>query len=306
MHIKYRPKTIDEVIGNDAIKLSIKNLPYDRPILFEGERGSGKTTIASIIANTFADSENNIKEYNCGVNTGIDSIRSVLEELQRSSIFGRRKALILDEIHLLSDPAKQALLKVLEEETLPDRSIILACTTEPTKLPIPLYERFLNFRVQPLSNSDALKLINYICEKETIVLKKQVKVLLIEKSEGIPRRVLTGLAKIRGIEDWEQIQYLLELNSIDENEDILFLFKVILTNDWDKIKAALPKVLKKNKPETIRCGLMNLLSGRAISQYYRMEDNKQTVKLYRSLQAGAGFPEKANLILSIMEGVCQN
>jgi replication factor C large subunit len=304
LHLKYRPKTWDEVIGNAVIKKSLQSLTYNRPILLQGERGCGKTTLAYIIAQSFGAIPLTINDYDCGLETSKAELTRRLEELHKSNIFGNKQVLILDEVHLLSQPAKQELLKPTESEKLTESSLIIACTTEPTKLPKPLYDRFLTYEVRPLTVQESLQLLNTVMQAENIVLDKSLKVLLIEKSEGIPRRILTGLARIKDVEDEDEAAYLLDIAAFEDDKDILDIFKVLISqkHGFMTAKELVKTVLKTKSAETIRVGLMNITSGRIMSNYFDMGEKAKLIKLYNALREAQGYPEKANLIIALLKG----
>ena len=115
----YIPKIWDDIIGLEEIENSIKSLYYKdfsndnisyKPIILYGERGSGKTSIAHIIANDFKTNKENIIDQNCFNYSKVDQVRERLSALNKSSIFGNRKVWILDEVHMLSLNAKEVLL----------------------------------------------------------------------------------------------------------------------------------------------------------------------------------------------------
>lgn len=226
----------------------------------------------------------------------------MVESLYKSSFLSEKKVLIIDEVHELSPKAKSELLKPLENENLKDKVLYIACTTEFSALPNMFVERFLDFRVSPINEKESLDLIDSICEKEKLYIEKSLKALLIEKGEGIPRRLLTGLAKIREVKTEEEASYLLNINAIEEDADILDLFKLILNKaSWNSIKKCLSDLLKTKKPDTIRIGLMNILSGRIMSNYFSITNEGQnSIYMYNILRNSSGFPEKANLISAIL------
>ena len=307
MHIKYRPKNWDEVIGNKAVVKVLRSKNDSRPILFYGDRGCGKTTMAYIVANQFGADSEEVKIVDCVEHSGIEEMRDRLSSLRRSSLFSNKKVLILDEVHGLSPKALSLFLVPLDGEgnsRLPDNILVLACTSKPEKLPSEMFDRFLTFKVNSLSEEDSLKLINYVSEKENIKLQKWIKVLLINKLEGNPRRLLTGLVKVKNLETEEEVNEILDLVSIDEDPDILELFKLYGAGKFLSSKNSLADLLKSKSPSSIRVGLMNIISGYLISKFNDGDSNtprqERVLKLYKYLQEAEGFPEKANLIYAIM------
>ena len=113
MHIEYRPQTLDEIFGNKHIISVLKDMGQFRPIMFEGMRGSVKTTLAYITAKMFGANDQTIEDINCVHFSKKEDMEGILEPLFKSSIFGDKKVLILDELHEVSPKAQQLLLKPL-------------------------------------------------------------------------------------------------------------------------------------------------------------------------------------------------
>jgi replication-associated recombination protein RarA len=295
------------MFGNDELKKVIPTLRLDRPILVEGSYGSGKTSIAYIIAKMFGANEYNILERDCENLSKVDNMREELENLTKTTIFGRKKVLILDEIHGLSDKSLKVLLKPLENEALLKDVLIIGCTTEVSSISKILLSRFMILRVRPLSVKESKDLLDYVCSKEGIILEKWKKQLLVEKAEGIPRLLLKNLSLLKTINDIDEAKYLLELSIIDEvDEDTLTLYKVILTKDWGTVKPVLISILKKKSPSTIKAGLLNLTAGRLTSEYFKDSEGGKLLLLTNILQNTILIPEKAGLIISLYRFVNLN
>jgi len=300
LHLEFRPDSWEGLIGNEALKKSLQAVGYDKPIMLEGQKGCGKTTIAKIIATEFDTPKENIEEINC-FNMKIDEARELQAKWNRTSLFGNKKVFILDEIHGLEARCQQTFLTPLEK--LPKNTIVIACTTSTEKMLDTLLRRFVRYRVSTLSHSESKQLVNSILEKQNLNLTKFAKDLLIEKSQGIPGLILTGLPKIIGIEDSEEIKFLLELGSIEASQDTLDLFKMFLSSDftWNNFSVKLKKIFKTNSPEEIRVGLMNIISGNVMSDFYKPSNKEKLVRLYSSLKDAGRFPEKANLVIALLE-----
>jgi len=300
--VKHRPKALSEVVGNGVVKKviseMIQNLSFTH-VMFEGDTGSGKTTFAYILAKEFSGIEENIFNINCMFSSGVEEMRNKLEELRKTSLFGINKVLILDEIHGLSNQAQNVFLKPLEDG-LPSYVLIIACTTSVEKLSPMLLDRFKRLRVKPLVDSEAIQLIDRISSLENITTEKWKKALILEKSAGIPRRILSGLEKVKSITDKSEVELLLDISSLEEEDpDILKLFKWILSKaDWNIIKHQLDILLKTGKsPESIRIGIVNLIASRLTSNYSNEIERSRLSKLYFNyLRQMLGVPDKANLI----------
>ena len=298
MHLKHRPNSYDEIIGNSIIKRFIMSENLGQPLVFEGETGIGKTTFAYIVANDFGAPKENIVDLNCVHFSKVEEMRDRIEKLYTSSLFGSKRVLILDEIHELSQKTQEVLLKPLE--TLPEDILILACTTTTDKVIQPLLDRFIRLRLKPLTEEESKLLIGKVCTKENIKLPKLFKMILIDKSDGIPRRLLTGLSKIKIAENEEEVRYLLELESID-NLDVLELMKLITNSkiDWKHIRDKLREILKSYSPENIKASFINILSGRVMSDYFSSDvEGEKLIKTHSCLM-DSGYLPKADLIMSV-------
>jgi DNA polymerase III gamma/tau subunit len=302
MHLKYRPTTLDEIIGLDSIKKSLSTFKYDVPVLFWGARGCGKTTLAQILAKSFCKDEPNIREINCGYYTKIDDMRAEIDRLYQTSLYGKNRVLILDEIHRLSEPSQNAWLIPLEK--FPEHTLVIACTTEPNKLIDTLKRRFVDYGVHTLSKPECKELIDRVLEAEGIEVAKWVKVAVIEHAEGVPGLILTALPKVMYAKDEAEVYSLLEVIKMEQEEGVLDLLKMIINNmGWGAVKKALGTSLKASKPDSIRISLMNLISGRMMSDY--ATNNNELIRLadfYDDLKKAEGFPEKANLINAVYKG----
>ncbi|MDO5133208.1 MAG: DNA polymerase III subunit gamma/tau, partial [Eubacteriales bacterium] len=164
LYRKYRPVTFDDVRGRDAIVRTLKNQIRSGRIghsyLFCGTRGTGKTTIARIFARAvncenqkdgnpcgecptcraiLADANLNVTELDAASNNSVDDVRAIVEQVEYSPTQGRYRVFIIDEVHMLSNAAFNALLKTLEEP--PSYVIFILATTEPNRLPVTILSR---------------------------------------------------------------------------------------------------------------------------------------------------------------------
>lgn len=148
-----RPQTLEEMVGNDVIKAvlggQLRNGELAHTILLVGGFGTGKTTVARVLANHL---NAEVQEINCGAETGIDTIRSIIDSQGLSPLMGDTRLYILDEVHALTKQAQQALLKPAEEPS-PTTYFIL-CTSDPSKLDAALRSRCLELKTQDLSEVD--------------------------------------------------------------------------------------------------------------------------------------------------------
>lgn len=288
----------DLIIGNSILKKALLNYSFNRPIMFIGTLGCGKTTLAHYVARElFKAPEENIRDINCVYFSKKDDMRHEIDELFRTSLFGRKKVLILDEIHGLSasKDSQQVLLQPLNE--LPKEILVIACTTSIEGIVPTLLSRFAQFRVSLLSEEESLELITKICTKENIELSKPIKALLIVKSAGIPRNIIIGIEKLRNVIDIDEAEYLLDAIELENSKDILDLLKPLLSRTaWDNLIPIINKTLKTTTPSNIRVGLINLLGGRLLSKYNKEEYIPDLVDI---LLEAEGYPEKALLVSAL-------
>ena len=162
--IKWRPKKFDEIIGQEHITKSLKNaIKHNRishAFTFSGPRGVGKTTTARILAmelNKVEDlsSSFDIIEMDAASNRGIDEIRSLRENVAISPAHGKYKIYIIDEVHMLTKEAFNALLKTLEEP--PEHVVFILATTDPYKMPATILSRTQRYDFRRLSIQDIKK-----------------------------------------------------------------------------------------------------------------------------------------------------
>jgi DNA polymerase III gamma/tau subunit len=282
-----RLTNLEEFIGNNHIIKYIKE-SWDKSthILFEGERGTGKTTFAYIIANMFANKES-IRDVNCQHYSGVNEMRSLVENfMDKTSLFGSKKVIILDEVHSLSRQAERELLKPLEDEKYKNKLLIIGCTTSVDTLSPMFLDRFVRLKTHLLADKQALQVISRLETTGNFKLDKPKKVLIVEKSEGNPRLIINNTLKVKDLDDLDEVKYLLDLSSLEPEQDILEFFKILTYPKvtWSSVVENLTKLLRKHSPSNIRIGLINILAGKLRSQYLKgMEEGTKLLYLYDSL-----------------------
>ncbi len=216
LYRKWRPKTFDDVIGQNHITTTLKNeIKSDRishAYLFTGSRGTGKTTCAKILAKAVncqkpengnpclkcdicksIDSENmlDIVEIDAASNNGVENIRSMREEVVFTPAICTYRVYIVDEVHMLSTGAFNAFLKILEEP--PAHVIFILATTEIHKLPVTITSRCQRFDFHRISTQDILGRILYICKEEKIKIKENTAKIIANAADGAARDALSIL-----------------------------------------------------------------------------------------------------------------
>ena len=214
LYRKYRPKDFSEVIGQDHITKTLSNQILNNNIshayLFCGTRGTGKTSIAKIFAraincpnnlngspcnncevcNSLKESNNvDIFEIDAASNNGVENVREIRDKVKYPAVVGKYKVYIIDEVHMLSDSAFNALLKTLEEP--PAHVVFILATTEVQKLPATILSRCLKFDFKLVSNSSLENLLTKIFDKENVKYDKESISLLAKNGEGSVRDTLS-------------------------------------------------------------------------------------------------------------------
>ena len=171
--VKYRPKSFEDVVEQTAIKDiladQIKTETFQHSYLFCGPAGCGKTTAARIFANDINGGKGNPIELDAASNNGVDSIREVIDGARRKSLDSEYKVYILDEVHMLSTGAWNAMLKLLEEP--PKTTVFIMCTTDPQKIPATILSRVQRYNFSKISLDSIMNRLKYIvaCEVDEIL-----------------------------------------------------------------------------------------------------------------------------------------
>lgn len=219
LYRKYRPKTFDEVVGQDVIIKTLKNAVSNNRLthayLFSGPRGTGKTSIAKILAKTINcvnlkdytpcdecvsctqinnKQTNDIIEIDAASNNGVDEIRELKSKVNLVPSNSKYKIYIIDEVHMLTVGAFNALLKTLEEP--PAHIIFIFATTEPHKIPLTILSRCQRFDFKKISESKILERLAEIVEKENIKIEKEALIEIARLADGGMRDAISILDQV--------------------------------------------------------------------------------------------------------------
>lgn len=168
--VKYRPKSFDDVMEQESIKVILKQQLDSQEVkhayLFCGGAGTGKTTCARIFANDINEGKGNPIEMDAASNSGVEDVRNIIQQAKTKSLDSEYKVFIIDECHAISLMGWQAFLKLLEEP--PAKSIFIFCTTDPQKIPKTILSRVQRYDFQRISLDGIISRLKYICNKEAI------------------------------------------------------------------------------------------------------------------------------------------
>jgi len=200
LYRKYRPQNFKEVLGQDHIikvlQSSIELGNITHAYIFSGSRGTGKTSVARIFAKEIGTSANDISEIDAASNTGVDNIRDLNESVNTLPFESKYKVYILDEAHMLSKGAWNALLKTLEEP--PKHVIFILATTEYEKIPETVISRCQTFSFKKPTQKVLKDVVTVIAKKEGFVLEPASADLIALLGDGSFRDAQSILQKVMG------------------------------------------------------------------------------------------------------------
>lgn len=268
LYRKYRPKTFDEVIGNDiAVKTIKKELENGTHVfLMVGNAGCGKTTLARIIASEVGAGDLSVTEINSADNRGIDTARDILDKMRFNPADGSAMIWILDEVHMITNAGQNALLKALEE--VPESVYFVLCTTDPQKLIEPLKSRCSVINVKPLDKDNMIYLLKKVSRAEKIKCGIEVYERIAELANGGSRKALKLLAKVLYLEDDEERLEALKDADMNDNPETLELCRALLKDkcSWSRIVQIL-KGIDLGDPEKVRQSVMGYMNSVLMNKY---------------------------------------
>lgn len=271
LYRKYRPTTFSDVIGQEHITETLKNEIADKKTvhayLFTGTRGTGKTTCAKIFAKaincqnsnngepclecnsctSITDGENtDIVEIDAASNNGVDNIRELRDLVGFTPSTSKYRVFIIDEVHMLSAGAFNALLKTLEEP--PEHVVFILATTEVHKLPATILSRCQRFDFRGVGNKEIVERINFIAKEENIEISKEAVELIAECAEGGMRDALSLLDEaISYAGNKVDVSSVYQVSGAVDLDNILSLAGAILEKDSAKVLNALETIVDLGK-----------------------------------------------------------
>ena len=206
LYRKYRPRSLDEVVGQSSViellKASLAAGQTSHAYLLAGPHGVGKTSIARILAHEINQLEYkddaeylDIIEIDAASNNGVDDIRDLRERVRIAPAHSAKKIYIIDEVHMLSKSAFNALLKTLEEP--PEHVVFILATTEPDRLPETIISRVQRYNFQKIAETDIIKHLRMIADKESIAIEDDALELIANYGKGSFRDSISVLDQVR-------------------------------------------------------------------------------------------------------------
>lgn len=297
LYRKYRPMRFEDVCGQQFIvktlSNAIKNNKIGHAYLFCGTRGTGKTTIAKIFAklvnclnpldnvpcgeceiclNENTDEIPDIIEIDAASNNGVDEIRELKNKIKLMPVMCKYKVYIIDEVHMLSTGAFNALLKTLEEP--PEHVIFILATTEPQKLPITIISRCQRFDFKKINVLDISKRLKYISQKEGIDIDDEAIEEIAKLSEGAMRDAIGLLDQISSFADSKiTVEDIYTIRGSVSNRVLIELIEKYIDNDASSILSIVDDIYLSGKDfyrlsEDILVFYRNMLISKVAPSYF--------------------------------------
>ncbi len=303
-HQKYRPNNLDELVGQQFISITLKQALLTKKIapayLFNGSRGTGKTSSARIFAKSLNcqafdqptitpcckcdlcrqitdGSALDIIEIDAASNTGVENIREIIERARFAPTQARWKVYVIDECHMLSTAASNALLKTIEEP--PSRVVFILATTNPERVLNTIKSRCQKFDFRRISPSDIFQHLSEIAEKESIEYEVQALKMIAKRSNGGMRDAQSLLEQLNLFPEGITINNIQNLlGEVSENE-LTNLIKSLVESNPESLIITCNKLYDAgNEPLQIIIGLLNITRDLLL----HTKDNKHSDLYYTS------------------------
>ena len=269
LYRKYRSQTFDEIVGQDPIvKTLINAIEHDRlthAYIFSGPRGTGKTSTARILAKALncqsgptakpclscslcqkigAHTAIDVIEIDAASHTGVDNIRALNDQVQFSSVECRTKLYIIDEAHMLSIGAFNALLKTLEEP--PPNTVFTLATTEPQKIPVTIHSRCQRLHFRHIGLQDMVGRLAFVAQQEGLVIDDACLRVIGKNAAGCLRDALSLLEQVYAYKGPQiDMQDLLLVMGTANHDRLYLLLNAMAQNQLDSVLTELNELLEE-------------------------------------------------------------
>lgn len=269
----YRPKTFSDVVGQEAVIQTLLNaLEYNKSAhayLFSGPRGTGKTSVAKLFGkaiNCFREGDEtypgcetyqtltssdmgDIIELDAASNNGVDEIRDIRDKVKYMPSLGKYKVYIIDEVHMLTTGAFNALLKTLEEP--PKHVIFILATTEIHKIPATILSRCQRFDFSLVDDKKIIERLTFICEKENIKISEDAIHAIAKHGQGSVRDAISLLDQVSAYAQGNiELDVVYEVAGTVSSNDIVKLLTSIIDKDHVNALKSIEQLLKSGKEVT--------------------------------------------------------
>ena len=320
LYRKYRPKTLDDVYGQDVIVKIIKNSILNNQIshayLFAGPRGTGKTSIAKIFAkiincenpidckpcgecvNCTQKNNSDIIEIDAASNNGVDEIRELRNKVNLLPAYGKYKVYIIDEVHMLTQGAFNALLKTLEEP--PAHVIFILATTDPHKVIETILSRCQRLDFKKISTEAIVENLSVIAEKEKINVDKEALIEIAKLADGGMRDSVGMLDQARAYTEGKiTVNDIHDINGTLTETDLNKLLENIIDNKIDEILEKIEKYNDQGKNfvkllEEFIDFVRNILLYKEAPKYFK--ERKQNIETYEQIAPKITIKELFSII----------
>jgi len=289
--IKYRPKTLDQIKGNEETVSALRGLLKDKEnfphtLLFYGYTGCGKTTLGRIVSTELGCKGYDFREINSADFRGIETIREIIKQSQYLALEGTIRVWLIDEVHKLTNDAQNALLKILEEP--PDHVYFILCTTDPQKLLPTIKSRCSQFQVRPVSREQLRSLLEKVVHREKADLEEEIYEQIIDTSICAPRHALQILEQVLSVIPKERME--IAKRGIENQTNVIDLCRIMLRRPtWSQVNT----ILRKLKDDGVEAeDIRRTILGYAQAVLLKTENDRAAliIEEFRESTYDIGFP----------------
>ena len=339
----YRPSTFEEVAGQEHIVKTLQNAlatgKLAHAYLFAGPRGTGKTTMAKLLAKALNCDEGighqcnqcknckaiiegthpDVLELDAASNNGVDEIRELIDKVKYGTILGRYKVYIIDEVHMLSTGAFNALLKTLEEP--PEHVIFILATTEPHKILPTILSRCQRYDFTKLSDKDIKNRLKSVLEKEGVAYNDEAIDIIISLADGGMRDALSILDQVLAYSGNKlDVQDILDIFALESKEEKMGLLNAIIRKDvsdvlsrinryislgtdikrlTDDLLLILKDILIYQSSRNISC--LEILNEQEAQEFFKSLDIDETLKMIDIIMSAQKDYKNVSSIIPLFE-----